>query len=1084
MTSARWKAITEIFAAALELPQGARSKFIQEACAGDPDLEIKIANLLSADAAAGSFLEGPALSGFSSGFETDVKSPQLAAGTLISGRFKVLQFIGQGGMGQVYKVLDLELREPIALKTIRPEISANPNALSRFRREVQLTRRITHPNVCRTFDIERYLPEVGKEVQSEFIFLTMELLEGETLAEMLRRSGRLTTTDALPLVQQMIVALSAAHSVGVVHRDLKPSNMVLVPSGSGLRLVVTDFGLAHAVVATEQMSLGYVTDTVSRGNGIMGTLAYMAPEQLERGETTIASDIYSLGLVIYEMVTGERPFTDPIPFAEALKRIKQVAPSPKLLSPELDGSWEAAICRCLRMDPRDRFQNVLEVAETITSTRQRPWLPSGAQSSQVDSDEAAKSSLRRQLSSKRVLGIVGFLMAVALSALLLRYYQVRRDLKLTMGSTMLLTEIRNNTRDERFEGTTELLRHQLLQSPYFNLLDTGRIRNVLEQMNKPPALPPEPSVAREVALRTGAARVIFGAVSRIGGNYVLDVAIEEPDNNPNRARAEWENHWTWSARTANSDKEIPASFLSAIRDAGDWIRREVGESAGDIASVDVPPEDVTTSNWSALSEFTQAEKFKAAGQPDNAIIALQNAVAQDPRFALGYMRLGDLLISLNRYDEGYRAYRLALAQEQQQRLTRREKDRLTGIWAQDAGDFKAADTSFREYTVYYPNDYLGWFYRGYPLMMLGRPEEAIGSLKKAADIDPGKMFAPAHIARFDLIVSNFDDAAKWIEHLRDTSHSDDADLVEGEAKFLQNRYSDAEADFEKLKESKDSVYRSYGYSLLARVFAELGLYNKALEALDQGIAVDLESGDSVHRADKFLDRSYLHLKRRDYAACLIDIQEALSLDRSFQRSMVVASILGRALPESIGPLHAALSSALRKVQENIPREDFKPLSDIAKARVAGELLLANGNVESALLDFRRAALLESPIVEHEYLARGLTEAVRHEISKDSRDKDLDQALSEYRKTTVRPGQVWQWCLDYPPGYLSDEEFLEIKTAFEFGMINSEGEGSLNVYLQRRTGSDSGLPDVMEAQELLVSLTKKKFNSRSQNEKSR
>jgi len=522
----------------------------------------------------------------------------------------------------------------------------------------------------------------------------------------------------------------------------------------------------------------------------------------------------------------------------------------------------------------------------------------------------------------------------------------------------------------------------------------------------------------------------------------------------------------------SSGKEIPASFLGALRNAGDWVRREAGESANDIARVDAPPEDVTTSSWAALTEFSQAERFKAAGQADSAVVALKNAVAEDPQFALAYMRLGDLLISLNRYEEGYQAYQLALSQERQQRLTRREKDRLRGIYAHDTSDFGAAEAAFRDYTVYYPNDYTGWFYRAYPLMMLGRPEEAITSLKKAAAIDPTKMFAPAHIARFDLILSNFDDASKWIQHLRDTSHSDDAYLVEGEADFLQDRYAEADADFDKLKESKDPLYRSYGYSLSARVSAELGRYDKALKELNQGIEADLEFGDSVHRADKLLDRSYIDLKQQHYAACRADAEDALILGRSFQRSMLAASILGRAAAESDGAERMSLHSSLRNIHDRLPKTELKPISDSARPRVVGEILLANGNYEGALEQFRRAGSSDPPIIEREYLARGLIAVARHANNKTAGDENIDQALAEYRKTTARPGQVWQWALDYPPGYLSDQEFSEIELAFEFGRADSRIKGNLDAFLGKRAGADRNLPDVKEARRLSKSVIEK------------
>jgi serine/threonine protein kinase/tetratricopeptide (TPR) repeat protein len=1063
MTSARWEAITKIFEAALDKEPSRRIDFVKEACAGDLDLEGEVHKLLAADEGAGSFLERPALDSLPSLPSLDSEPLLLSSGTLISGRFEILDFIGQGGMGQVYKVQDLELKERVALKTIRPEISSDPTILSRFRREVQLTRRITHPNVCRTFDIEHHTSAVGDGVEKDFIFLTMELLEGETLAEFLRRRGRLTAAEALPLVVQMVEALTAAHSVGVVHRDFKPSNVVLVPSNTGLRLVVTDFGLAHAVTPDGEMSAEQIANS---SRGWMGTLAYMAPEQLERGEATTASDIYALGLVMYEMVTGHRPFEDPVPFAEAVKRIKQVAPSPKLLVPDLDAHWESVVSKCLAMESGARFESVRGVTETLKGARENREGGAQAQRWRKGPEHVGgMSRVPNRLLHKGTIGIAVCLLAMALFGAVLRHYLVRPDPRLGGGSTMLLTDVRNTTEDQRFDGTTELVRQQLSQSPFFSLLDGPRMQDVLEQMNKARNSPLEPVTAREVALRSGAARVIYGNVSRIGDNYVLDIAIEQPDNNPRRSRAEWGNRWTWSMPSQTSEKEIPKGFLKAVRDAGDWIRSEVGEAGSDIAAINAPPEDVTTGNWAALSEFSQAEKFKAAGQPDNAIVALHNAVAEDPGFALAYMRLGDLLVSLNRYEEGYRAYQLALVQEQQERLTRREKDRLKGIYAHDREDFKTAEAAFHEYTVYYPNDYIGWFYRSYPLMMMGRPEEAIASLKQAARIDPNRMFAPAHIARFALILANFEDASKWIQQLRDKGYVDDANLVEGESEFLQDRYPAAQVHFENLEASKDSLYRSYGYSLLARLFAELGQYQKAVQVLSQGIAADLESGDAVHRADKLLDRAYLNFKRRRYDGCLQDIKTALALDRSPQRSLVAGTLLGRVASETSRNEKKQFVSVLRGIERTLQAQEFAPLSQIVQARLRGELLLAGSDWKGAIQEFKKADALEAPAKDREYLARASLEAARQTTDGLEAAQLIRSGLAAYSFVVLKPGQIWQWALDYPPGYVSDEMFSFIKAASQVGVLDGGTKEVLRRYLLRRANADDDVPDVQAARGL-------------------
>jgi serine/threonine protein kinase/Tfp pilus assembly protein PilF len=1035
MTSERWELVTKIFAAALDQPQSARNDFVSRQCNGDSELESEVLKLLAADEHAGSFLEQPALATLSRRAVLDLypSLPTIQVGAIVSGRFEILRLIGQGGMGQVYEALDLELKARVALKVVRPDISSDPRMLSRFRREVQFTRRITHPNVCRTFDIERHSSTKGDGTSGDLTFLTMELLEGETLADLLRRKGRLTVAEAYPLVLQIIEALGAAHAAGIVHRDFKPSNVLLVksnlvwkasaastskpPSLAGLRVVVTDFGLARAALHDGQISAENAATSLTGNQTLMGTLIYMAPEQFERGEATVASDIYSLGLVMYEMVTGKRPFADPIPFAEAARRLKKLAPSAATLVPDLNRAWDAAISRCLALDPNDRFANVQQVSAALQNPAANA-LPRPTTGAVTEPKPAQPKPRRKILAAAAIIAVVA-----SLSALAFRHYWMKaEEARLAEGSTVLLTDIQNGTGDTRFDSTTELVRRQLLQSPYFSLMDSDKIHKTLGEMLKPDNTPLDPETAREVAMRNGVRRVVFGTVSRVGDSYVLDLDIEQPDNNPLRFRQHWQNHWTWSmsgsTSAANSAKDMPGGFLDAIRDSSDWIRSQVGESANDIARIDAPPQDVTTDNWEALSDFAEAERFKADGQTDKAIVALQGATAADPHFALGYMRLGDLLNSVSRFDEGYRAYRNALAQEEQQRLTRREKLRLEGIYANDAKDFGAAESAFREYTVFYPNDYLGWFYRATPLMKLGRVEEAIDSLKKAYEIDPEKMFAPAHIARFDLILGNFDDAARWIQRIRNLGYPDDAELISGESTFLQGKYQESFEHFSKLEDSHDALYRSYAYSLLARLFAEQRQYQGAMESLKQGIAGDLQTGDKVHQADKILDRGYIEFKSGQYDACLRDTDLSLALDRSLQRFLNAATLLGQAAAEAPAGKKGKFAGRLKKLETQLSPNEFKPFSEIVRAHLRGEVFLASGNWDLALEEFKKADNLESPSEDKEYLARVYLEVASH-ISDQAEAAMLRQrARDAYSVLGSKPGLVWEWAQDYFPGFTS------------------------------------------------------------------
>jgi serine/threonine protein kinase/tetratricopeptide (TPR) repeat protein len=274
---------------------------------------------------------------------------------IVAGRYRIVRFLAQGGMGEVYEALDLELSEPVALKIIRPEIARDERILARFNHEIRLARKVTHPNVCRIFDLSRHRIEAGDEVT----FLTMELLQGETLSARLRREGRMSCAEALPLVRQMAEALHAAHEAGVVHLDFKSQNVMLVESEKSLRAIVMDFGLARHTADEGR------PQKLVEGGLFLGTPATMAPEQVESAQVTAAADIYAFGMVLYQMVTGSLPFTGKTPMTTAIRRLREPPPSPKLHAPDLDPRWEAAILRCLKRDPAERFGRVTDVVEAL-----------------------------------------------------------------------------------------------------------------------------------------------------------------------------------------------------------------------------------------------------------------------------------------------------------------------------------------------------------------------------------------------------------------------------------------------------------------------------------------------------------------------------------------------------------------------------------------------------------------------------------------------------------------------------------------------------------------------------------------------
>ena len=279
-------------------------------------------------------------------------------GEILADRFEVLHFLARGGMGEVYAARDLELDEAVAIKIVRPNHTA-PEVLAHFRREVRLARRVTHPSVCRVHDLFHHHETPDKASHQALLLISMELLEGETLESVLRRRGRLTTTAAAPIIGQILAGLCAAHTQGIIHRDLKSSNVILTSSPKGERVVVTDFGLAQLQDLSDDQTIP------SEPGMMVGTPSYMAPEQVRGDSTGPQTDLYALGVLMFEMVTGQLPFPGESRQWVLAQRLWQEAPDPASLVPDLDPTWRRAIQRCLAMCPTDRLGSCDELAEYL-----------------------------------------------------------------------------------------------------------------------------------------------------------------------------------------------------------------------------------------------------------------------------------------------------------------------------------------------------------------------------------------------------------------------------------------------------------------------------------------------------------------------------------------------------------------------------------------------------------------------------------------------------------------------------------------------------------------------------------------------
>jgi tetratricopeptide (TPR) repeat protein len=345
----RWALSREHFHAMLTLSPAERAGKLAAFSPEEADIRDELIRLFGAEDVVSDFLSPEVPAPTAIGFQ-----PAFRPGDVVDARYDVVAFLGSGGMGEVYQVRDRQTNTTIALKTLRAEIASQPALVSRLRKEMLLASRVNHPHVCRMIDF-------AHSDEGPLDYLTMELLAGVTLADRLRERP-FSVVEADPIARQLISGLEAAHREGILHRDFKSGNVMLTPD----RAVITDFGLAREQNTVETFS--------AFGTGaIVGTPAYMAPEQLQGKAPTVAADLHSLGAVLFEMVTGRIPFPGETPLAIALRRLQEDAPSPRKFAPSLEARWEAAILACLERDPNLRPASANHVLELLEGRAKRPF---------------------------------------------------------------------------------------------------------------------------------------------------------------------------------------------------------------------------------------------------------------------------------------------------------------------------------------------------------------------------------------------------------------------------------------------------------------------------------------------------------------------------------------------------------------------------------------------------------------------------------------------------------------------------------------------------------------------------------------
>jgi tetratricopeptide (TPR) repeat protein len=644
--------------------------------------------------------------------------------------------------------------------------------------------------------------------------------------------------------------------------------------------------------------------------------------------------------------------------------------------------------------------------------------------------------------------VAAALAVVALFALGLRFYPVRVFSQVPAGALVYLTPVRNQSGAVSFNGLTELIQASLSQSIQVNLLDQGRVGDILQQMTKAPDAPIDQDTGREIAMRAGAARVVFATVTGSNGTYTLHIDIQQPDNTPRRYREHWTRNFTWQQASTSDTGTIPAPLLAEVRSASDWIRDQVGESAHDIARLDAPPEDVTTDSWQALDDYTMAVRLHHIGRDADAVVALRHATQLDPQFALAYGQLADIQLTLHHETEGFLAYKKALDPAIERRLSRRERDRLAGMYAIDNQDPAAAVDSFRDYQTFYPNDRLAWLYSIRPLTLLNRYDEAIANLKRAHTLDPTNPFPLDDLAHLYAVRGDYALAETTLKQADPSGKLPITVDIAGELAFLQGNYDMAAASFTALQDSSDLALRSEGFDQLADLAAERGDYAAAASLFDRGLAEDAAQGNMSARATKLAGRGAMKARLGDYPGCAADLRSAIAANPSPEMFLHVETILGEAIAAAPPSAAPALRREMIALTAHLPAGDYGMITHLLNLRSQGESELAAGHIDAALQHLRELAAIDAPAKPREYLGRALVAAAAVEPSPARVLALRREALQAFAVVALHPGFVWEDPYHYPPGFVADE---------------------IHAYLQLADALDDRSPDVQAARTQWVSL---------------
>ena len=841
---------------------------------------------------------------------TRLTSPDSAAvlqiGDLLGGRYEILQLLGEGGMGAVYQARDVELEREGALKVTLPEMAEHPEILQRFKQELILARQITDRNVIRIFDIG----EAGK-----IKFITMEYLEGENLHQILKRQGKLEVAEAIGIMEQAASGLAAAHREGIIHRDLKPGNIMRDKNG---RVVVMDFGLART----------FSGDGMTRTGAMLGTIEYMSPEQAQGKDVKASSDVFTFGLILYELLAGVTPFHAESAIASLLMRSQQRAVPLADVARNVPGTLSNIVSKCLETDPAKRYQSAEELDADL-----RAWQGRGGKSRVSASSARLRMNRIRELPWQR-LAITGALI-VAIAAGI-AWYVIKRQLAANSGThapvSVLVADFANYTGDPELDNTLEPMLGLALEGASFvNAYSRGDARKQAQKLPNPTDKLDEQS-ALLVARSQDVGVVITGDISLRGDTYDISAIALDAVSGKQIAKAE--------ITVANKQEILPDLPKLAAP-----IRKALGDSTPAAKQFEEVSGGFTAASLEAVHQDTLGVEEQFAGNFQAAFDSFQKAAELDPKFPRAYTGMAAMAQNLGRPSDAIKYMNMAM--QNVDRMTERERYRNRGLYSLTTGDWQNCVQQYTELVKLYPADRVGQNNLASCYVQLRKAPEALAAAKQAVKIVPkgvGQQLNLAFISAFagDFTGSETDARAALVI----SPSAAQGYLVLAEAQLGQGEIDKAADSYHQL-ERFGAPGISTANAGLADLAAYQGKYSEAASLLTQGATADVANKSADNAARKYAALGNIEILQGHNSAALSDFDKALKSSQSTSIKFLGAmGYVDAGDPAKAQKLATSLSSDLTsepqaygKIIEGLIALKRKDSNDAVKQMTAANSLL-------------------------------------------------------------------------------------------------------------------------------------------------